>query len=84
MALIRPQRLGRRELHDQHQVPAARVVKLVPSDLESLDAIDRAAERKHALTEGNDVPFARALAILQEDVMLEHRSVPTDPVRLTG
>jgi hypothetical protein len=47
-------------------------------DLEMLDPANRAAERIHALTKGNDVPFSRAFPILQKDVMLEHRSVPTD------
>ena len=60
-------------------VPLRRIVKLVPPDLEMLDSTDRAAERQHALTERHDVPVARAIAILQEDIVLEHRSVPTDP-----
>jgi hypothetical protein len=51
VAPIRPQRLDRREFHDQHQVPAARVANLVAADLETLNLADRPRKDAHALAE---------------------------------
>lgn len=48
-------------------------MKLIPPEITVLDSTDRAAKRKHALAEGLDVPIRRAVAILQEDVVLKHR-----------
>ena len=56
MALIRPERLDRRELHDQRQASAAGVVQFVAADLETPDFTNRAAQSEHGLAQGGDVP----------------------------
>jgi hypothetical protein len=51
-------------------------MQFVSTDLEMLDSSNRGTERQQAFAEGGDVTVTRAIAILQEHVVLQHRSVP--------
>src|SRR5687768_4867850 len=79
VTLIRAEPIDRREFHDQHDVPAAGILQFVATDLDVLEVSDGAAQGAHALAEGGDVAVAGVLAVLEEDVVPQHASVPDHP-----
>src|SRR4029079_13360152 len=71
--LVAAQRRNRLKLHDQDQVPAARIMQLVATYLETLDAVEHRRQSQHPRAERLDVLRGRRLSILDQDVVLKHQ-----------
>ena len=71
--LVAAQRRNRLKLHDQDQVPATRIMQLVATYLETLDAVEHRRQSQHSRAERLDVLRGRRLSIFDQYVVLKHR-----------
>src|SRR4051812_25498883 len=70
--LITAQSANVGETHDQDEIPAARIVQNVASDLQGLDTGNAAFQSQHSFTELCNVFIADALVVSNENIVLQH------------
>src|SRR4029079_2083229 len=72
--LVAAQRRNRLKLHDQDQVPGPRIMQLVATYLETLDAVEHRRQSQHPRAERLDVLRGRPLSVLYQDVVADDQA----------